>query len=137
MKTNILSSLIIVCPVFLSAQINEASGQTDTMPSTNDQYEHGSLMTASNAQATQVTPVPPPCGMVAWWSGDGNALDLAGTNDGILNNGATYTQGKVGQAYFFDGIDDQFEATTEGLPIGDSDRTIEFWVLIDSFNRPQ
>lgn len=51
-------------------------------------------------------PIPPPPGMVAWWSGDGNALDLVGTNHGTLMNGATFAPGMVGQAFLFDGNDD-------------------------------
>ncbi len=50
--------------------------------------------------------VPPPSGMISWWGGDNNALDIAGSNHGTLMNGATYTQGKVRQAFSFDGIDD-------------------------------
>lgn len=47
-----------------------------------------------------------PSGLIAWWSGDGNALDFAGTNHGTLMNGATFASGKAGQAFSFDGLDD-------------------------------
>ena len=49
---------------------------------------------------------PAPSGMVSWWSGDNNALDLIGTNEGTLVNGATYAAGLVGQAFSFDGVND-------------------------------
>ena len=33
---------------------------------------------------------PAPDGLVAWWPGDGNAIDVQGGNDGTLTNGATF-----------------------------------------------
>jgi len=77
----------------------------------------------------QGVPVPP--GLVAWWTGDGDADDLCGSNHGFMFNGATFTDGKVGQAFWFDGLDDQMRASTVGLPVGTSDRTMEFWFRID------
>ncbi|MDI6765217.1 MAG: LamG domain-containing protein [Bacteroidota bacterium] len=48
----------------------------------------------------------PPSGLVSWWSGDGTANDIVGSNHGMLINGATYGSGKVRRAFSFDGIDD-------------------------------
>jgi trimeric autotransporter adhesin len=50
----------------------------------------------------------PPCiaappGLVGWWTGDGNTVDIAGHNSGTLQNGATYGNGEVGQAFSFAG----------------------------------
>ncbi|MBI3415922.1 MAG: immunoglobulin domain-containing protein, partial [Verrucomicrobia bacterium] len=50
--------------------------------------------------------VPTPTGLIAWWPGDGNANDLAGTNHGTLRNGAGFAPGIVGQAFALDGVDD-------------------------------
>jgi hypothetical protein len=47
---------------------------------------------------------PPPSGMVSWWGGDNNALDMVGTNNGTLQGGATFAPGIVGQAFSFDGV---------------------------------
>ncbi len=47
--------------------------------------------------------------LVSWWSGDGNANDVQDKNPGILQNGASYATGKVGQAFSMDGIDDFVE----------------------------
>jgi hypothetical protein len=47
--------------------------------------------------------LPPPSGLVAWWTGDGNALDFLGQNNGTLVNGATFAPGEVGQAFGFNG----------------------------------
>ena len=39
--------------------------------------------------------VPPVSGMVGWWSGDTDASDLAGTNNGVLHSGAADGKGLV------------------------------------------
>ena len=38
----------------------------------------------------------PPSGLVSWWGGDNNTLDIVGTNHATLN-GATYALGKSNQ----------------------------------------
>src|SRR5579871_5702676 len=49
-------------------------------------------------------PMPAPPGLVGWWPGDGNANDMAGTNNGVLMGGATDTNpGFNGQCFTFDG----------------------------------
>ena len=70
---------------------------------------------------------------VSYWPADGNANDVVGGNVGTLLNGAAYTSGVSGQAFLFDGIDDFFEAPTNGLPTGDADRTVVMWVKVDDF----
>ena len=45
------------------------------------------------------SPVPPPPGLVSWWAGDGSPDDDAGTNTGVLRNGAAFEPGLVGQAF--------------------------------------
>src|SRR5579872_5359485 len=47
--------------------------------------------------------VPGPVGMVSWWTGDGTANDLQGTNHGMLQNGAAYAAGRVGQGFNLNG----------------------------------
>lgn len=46
--------------------------------------------------------VQAPAGLVGWWPGDGNAKDIAGTNNGILVNAST-RPGYVGEAFAFSG----------------------------------
>jgi hypothetical protein len=48
---------------------------------------------------TAQTCVTPPDGLVAWWPGNGDAKDVAGGQDGTLQNGATFATGMVGQAF--------------------------------------
>ena len=47
--------------------------------------------------------VTPPSGMVGWWTGDGNANDSKGNNQGSVAGGTTYAAAKVGQGFSFDG----------------------------------
>src|SRR5262249_28551672 len=41
---------------------------------------------------------------VSWWKGESNALDSATTNNGIFENGNSYTNGLVGGAFQLDGM---------------------------------
>src|SRR5262245_9931861 len=61
---------------------------------------------AANAQSCEQLPR----GVLGWWPGDGNALDLtSGANNGALMNGATYAAGVDGQGFSFDGINDRVD----------------------------
>jgi hypothetical protein len=73
----------------------------------------------------------PPEGCISWWPGDGNANDVIGPNNGTLQGGTSFTQGRFGQAFYFDGIDDLVVATTKKMPTGKDDRTLEMWIKID------
>lgn len=44
---------------------------------------------------------PPPSGLVAWWPGDGNTIDVVAAHNGVLTNGANYQPGEVGAAFNF------------------------------------
>ena len=74
------------------------------------QLVSGSKTTTIIFRATEVgagpTAIQPPAGMVGWWPGDGNAIDVVGGNAGILSGDATFTGGMVGQAFSFDGTGD-------------------------------
>ncbi|GAB5439836.1 MAG: hypothetical protein Fues2KO_01850 [Fuerstiella sp.] len=48
-------------------------------------------------------------GLIAYWTGNGNALDSSGNNHDGAVNGAGYGPGVIGQAFQFDGIDDYVE----------------------------
>jgi hypothetical protein len=86
--------------------------------------------TSQVATLTVADCVPKPDGLVAWWPGDGTAMDVVGTNHGTLQGGVTYATGEVGQAFSFDGVDGYVSITTgdANLPLGTSPRTVEAWV---------
>ena len=70
-------------------------------------------------------------GLVAYWSfdeGSGNiAYDASGNgNHGTLINGPKWTQGKIGQALSFDGVDDYVD--TPLLQNSVTEYTIEAWI---------
>ena len=70
---------------------------------------------------------PPPPGLLSWWPGN-DGRDIVGPNQASMKNGATSVAGKVGQAFSFDGTDDYIEAPGSGIPTGNSEYTVEFWV---------
>jgi hypothetical protein len=68
-----------------------------------------------SAVATLTVLVPPcpgvPQGIIAWWKGENNALDVVGGNNGTLVNAVTFAPGIVGTAFSFDGISAYVEIT--------------------------
>ncbi len=73
---------------------------------------------------SQIACLTAPANLVQWFRAEGNANDAFAGNHGVLQNGAAFSAGLVGQAFSFDGIDD-------GVSIGRSiqdDFTIEFWL---------
>src|SRR5205085_6828151 len=87
------------------------------------------IYSAGSAGKCKPVCTPPPPNMVSWWPGDGNANDIQGSNNGTLQNGATFAAGKVGQAFSFDGFDDYMQASDTGLPFGSGARTLDFWIM--------
>src|SRR5512140_1207037 len=57
----------------------------------------------TRAYAQDTNCVPPPAGLVGWWTGDGTANDLATYNHGATNGGVSFQPGKVNLAFHLDG----------------------------------
>lgn len=73
--------------------------------------------------------VSPPADLVGWWPGDGNANDISGNfNNGTLQNGTTFAPGEVGQAFSFDGVDDQITVPHQADQNTGSQITVDAWV---------
>ncbi|MHA2074159.1 MAG: LamG domain-containing protein [Candidatus Hodarchaeales archaeon] len=89
------------------------------------------LIISQKIQVVTAESVEPPSGLVSWWPGDGNTLDINNGNDGILKNGATFAPGIVDQAFCFDGVDDYIWAPSTGIDELHT-LTIEFWVKLNS-----
>lgn len=69
--------------------------------------------------------------LVAWWSFDGGsgtiARDYSGNgNDGIINGGAQWVRGKLGNAMHFNGVDAWVQAPS--IPLNNRSFTITMWV---------
>jgi hypothetical protein len=63
------------------------------------------------------------------WKAEGNANDSIGTNSGIGQGEMTYEQGKVGQAFGFNGTNSVKISASPSLDIGrDGKLTIECWL---------
>jgi CSLREA domain-containing protein len=109
--------------------VTPAAGQTGTatITVTVDDGQGGTasdtfLLTVNAAVCTTA-----PAGMVSWYSADGNADDIYGTNNGALHNGATFAPGKVSQAFSFDGADDYVEVP-DANDLNSTTATWDFWV---------
>jgi hypothetical protein len=82
-------------------------------------------------QQSACTPAGP--GLISWWPGNGNALDVVGGNDGTLTNGADFAAGEVGQAF-------NFSVNHAGVLVGNPTNlqlqnfTIEAWIRRGSAN---
>jgi hypothetical protein len=73
--------------------------------------------------------VPAPSGLVGWWPAEGNANDIAGTNNGTLVNSAGFAAGEVGQAFSFDGVNSYVSIPdSPSLDTLVSSITIETWI---------
>ncbi len=90
--------------------------------------------TSSNAVLTVGSANPPcvnrPAGLVSWWSAEGNTTDPVGGNDGVFGDHSIYRDGRVGQAFGFDGTN---WITLGNVPVNLQlqDFTIEAWIKRD------
>ncbi len=85
-------------------------------------------------RASAASCVPAPAGLVGWWSGDGNANDIAGTNNGTFQGGATASAvGEVGQAFSFDGTN-TFVQIPDSPALRPTNLTVEAWMRFSALD---
>ncbi len=78
--------------------------------------------------------LPPPYGLLGWWTGDGSANDFLGANNGTLQGGATATgAGEVGQAFSLDGNAGYVQVPNASV-LQPTNLTIEAWVNFSSLS---
>jgi hypothetical protein len=70
----------------------------DSSPRTGTITIAGQTFTVQQAGSTTAC-APQPPGLVAWWQGEGNALDQTGNNNGTLVNNPNFGGGKVGGGF--------------------------------------
>src|SRR5207248_4732292 len=76
----------------------------------------------------------PPPDMVSWWPGDGNANDIQDSNNGTLQNGATFATGMVGQAFSFNSTLNSGVVIPSSPALNPTEAiTIDAWVKPSSF----
>ncbi len=94
-------------------------------------------VTSAVATLSVISPngcVPPPAGLIGWWTGDGTANDSAGSDNGALQGGATDTaNGLVGQAFTFNGAS-SFVQIPDSAVLHPANLTIEAWVRFNSLD---
>ncbi len=97
----------------------------------------GGPVFSSNAVLTIVPPPPcdpAPSGIVSWWSGQANALDNSGGNNGTLIGAPTFTNGEVGQAFNFNGTSQYVRVPDAPNLRFTNAMTAEAWVFPRSYN---
>ena len=87
------------------------------------------LWFTSAVLAQETNCIPRPEGLVAWWPGDGTALDLAVTNPASLLGRTSYAPGKAGLAFLFDGVDDAVNVGPRADLVLSNTFSIEAWVF--------
>jgi lysophospholipase L1-like esterase len=95
---------------------------------------------AATSTVATLTVIPPtdciaaPAGLVGWWSGEGNANDIAGTNNGSLQGGALASVvGVVGSGVGFDGANG-FVQIPDAPALKPPNLTVICWVRFDSLD---
>jgi hypothetical protein len=77
-----------------------------------------------------------PAGLIGWWPGEGNAKDIVGTNNGILQGGAlANVPGFTGSAFGFDGTN-AFVQIPNAPELNPTNLTIECWVKFNLMDTP-
>ncbi|TAH50331.1 MAG: LamG domain-containing protein [Chloroflexota bacterium] len=119
-------------------KFDEPSGQTvsdATTPAENGTLgKTSSVATDDPTRVTSTTPggdcAGPSDGRVSCWKGENNANDSVGTNNGTLEGSVTFVEGKVGQAFNFDGTTaDVRVPASSSLNVGSANGlTIAAWV---------
>src|SRR5687767_6114467 len=66
-------------------------------------------------------------GLISWYKAEGNADDTQGTHNGTLRNGVAFSSGVGGQAFSFDGVNDQVDL---GNWFNLQTFTFELWVNV-------
>ncbi len=84
------------------------------------------------------TPTPTPCtpapdGLISWWPGEDNVLDVFGANNGVLRNNTTFGAGKVGRAIKMNGNGDYVEIRNSA-DLNPANITLETWVNFTSLD---
>jgi hypothetical protein len=65
---------------------------------------------------TTTTCISAPAGLVAWWPGESNALDVVRGNNGVLVNGVEFTNALVGLGFAFSGGTDYLQLPPDMFP---------------------
>ncbi|MBK8466240.1 MAG: hypothetical protein IPL32_10455 [Chloracidobacterium sp.] len=102
---------------------------TDTPTNTATPTATATATATNTPTATPTCASPLPSNNTFWHKAEGNANDSSGSgNHGTLQGNTTFTSGKVGQAYSFDGVDDFVEVSDNDSLDMTSAISIDAWV---------
>ena len=119
------------------AEVYTFAGKIDEAAIYNRALTQGEIQSIYNASTVGkcVPPPPPSCsspstGLVSWWRGESNALDVVGINNGILDGTIGFATGEVGQAFLFNTLNADVKVpASASLNVGlSSGLTIETWI---------
>jgi len=91
------------------------------------------IFNAGTAGKCKPTATVAPSGQVAWFAGDGDANDTAGTNNGTLQNGAGLAVGKVGQSFNFTAQNQSVSIPNNPALFPPNALSIEAWVNLSTY----
>ncbi len=91
------------------------------------------LTNSSNALLTVIAPsacTEAPSGIVSWWPGEGSAVDVIGTNKGVLQGAISFGPGEVGQAFLYTTTSNDVRIpASPSLDVGSGTGfTVEAWI---------
>ena len=89
------------------------------------------LLPLSEAAAQSERCVQPPPGLISWWPGDGDFVDIQDGNSASLHSGVTFDAGKVGQGFEFTGTGGQFIDIPSAPNLQLQRFTLDAWVRPD------
>lgn len=91
---------------------------------------------AKYKNSRQVTSIPRD--LIGWWTGDADALDSLGRNNGRVYGNVTYVPGMVGQAFHLDGEKSYLKVPTTDLDPGTGTGfTLDLWIKPDDISKLQ
>lgn len=129
-----VGSLSATGPQPFNGQIDEPAIYNRALSATEVQ----AIFNAGTAGKLKPTATNAPANLVGFWSGDGNALDIAGTNNGTLINGTPFAPGKAGQTFSFDGFS-QYVRVPDSPSLELSNQlTLEAWIkptFVDNYRQ--
>ena len=121
-------------PTICTVSGNTVTGvSSGTCTITADQAGDGNYNAATQVtQDIAITPAvctPPVSGLISWWKGEGNTTDTINAGNGSYVGTPSYTAGKIGQAFNFNGIDQYVDLVIPGVNTSDgAETTVSFWM---------